>query len=520
MYINVGNAGFWSARNGEYVDKSGLIRIVNATLFTKRRFSCVTRSRRFGKSMAAEMLCAYYDKSCDSRSLFADLEIASDPGFEKHLNKYPVLYLDMTNFAGSTQDPDIVSKIRNKLKADIVAAYPSVDIAPGDDVMEALYRVHESGGEAFIFIVDEWDAVCREYEPGSRAMDEYVDWLRSMFKSITASDVFAGVYLTGILPIKKYNTQSALNNFVEYSMVRPGGMGKYFGFTKDEVRALSEKFGMDFEELENWYDGYRIGDEPSMFNPNSVMMAVQNHMCENYWASTASYEAIAGYIGMNYEGLKDDIVAMLAGERREVDPAGFGNDMRDIHSKDDVLTVLIHLGYLSYDWRKRECYIPNREVSEEMARAVKANRWYEVANSLDKSKKLLAATLAGDEETVAQCIEAVHDENTSILSYNDENSLSCVLSLAYYVARNNYVMHRELASGKGFADIVLIPRRNVDSPAIIIELKVNKDADAAIDQIKRKEYPAKVAEYAGNLLLVGISYDRETKEHSCRIQAG
>ena len=518
MYINIGNAGFQRVRNGEYVDKSGLIAVVNRTLFSERSFSCVTRSRRFGKSLAAKMLLAYYDHSCDSRALFEDLEIASDPNFEKHLNKYPVLYLDMTNFVGSKQDPDIVPHIQEKLKADIVAAYPSVPISPDDNVMETLYKVHASTGDAFFFIIDEWDAICREYEAGTKAMDDYVDWLRSMFKSVSASDVFAGVYLTGILPIKKYNTQSALNNFVEYSMVEPVDMARYFGFTKDEVRVLAEKYGVDFDDLVNWYDGYQIGDELSMFNPNSVMMALHSRRCRSFWAATGAFDTVAGYIGMNYEGLKDDIIAMIAGERRKVDPTGFGNDMRDIHSKDDVLTVLIHLGYLSYNWRKDECYLPNREVGDEMLRAVKANNWKEVADSLAKSKKLLAATLAGDEEAVAKGIEAAHYENTSILSYNDENSLSCVLSLAYYYARNDYVIHRELASGKGFADLVLIPRKHVDSPAIIIELKVNQDADTALDQIRRNEYPAKVAEYAGDLLLVGVNYDRDTKQHTCRIE--
>ena len=520
MYINVGNAGFRSARNGEYVDKSGLIRIVNATLFTKRRFSCVTRSRRFGKSMAAEMLCAYYDKSCDSRALFKDLEITADPGFEEHLNKYAVLYLDMTNFMDGRQDANIVSRIIDKLRADIKAAYPDVPLDGSEDVLEQLLKVHDATGDTFFFIVDEWDSICREFEPGTKAMDEYVDWLRTMFKSISASDVFAGVYMTGILPIKKYNTQSALNNFVEYSMVEPGDMGRYFGFTKEEVRALADKRGLDFDELEKWYDGYQIGDEPSMFNPNSVMMALYARRCRSFWAATGAFDAVSAYIRMNYEGLKDDIIGMLAGEHCKVDPTGFGNDMRDIQCKDDVLTVLIHLGYLSYNWRKDECYIPNKEVAGEMVNAVKANQWKPVVDALAKSEKLLEATLAGDEETVAKGVEAAHDENTSILSYNDENSLSCVLSIAYYYARNDYVMHRELASGKGFADIVFIPRKNVDSPAIVVELKVNKDADAAIDQIIRKEYPAKVTEYAGNLLLVGISYDRETKQHGCKITKG
>ncbi len=281
---------------------------------------------------------------------------------------------------------------------------------------------------------------------------------------------------------------------------------------------LAEKYGVDFDDLVNWYDGYQIGDELSMFNPNSVMMALHSRRCRSFWAATGAFDTVAGYIGMNYEGLKDDIIAMIAGERRKVDPTGFGNDMRDIHSKDDVLTVLIHLGYLSYNWRKDECYLPNREVAGEMVNAIKANNWTPVVDTLAKSEKLLAATLAGDEEAVAKGIEAAHYENTSILSYNDENSLSCVLSLAYYYARNDYVIHRELASGKGFADIVLIPRKHVSSPAIIIELKVNKDADTALDQIRRKEYPAKVAEYAGDLLLVGVNYDRDTKEHTCRIE--
>ena len=520
MYINVGNAGFRSARNGEYVDKSGLIRIVNATLFSERRFSCVTRSRRFGKSMAAKMLCAYYDKSCDSRELFADLEIASDPEFEKHLNKYSVIFLDISDFVTRFGGDVIVEKMDAELRKDVSAASPDIPVEADDDLMNYLARIVASTQQPFIFIIDEWDSICREFEPGTKAMDNYVNWLRRLFKGGQSSQVFAGVYLTGILPIKKYNTQSALNNFVEYSMVEPGAMGRFFGFTKEEVRELADKHGLDFDELEKWYDGYQIGDEPSMFNPNSVMMAMYARRCRSFWAATGAFDAVTSYIRMNYEGLKDDIIGMLAGERCKVEPTGFGNDMRDIHSKDDVLTVLIHLGYLSYNWREDECYIPNKEVAGEMVNAVKANQWKPVVDALTKSEKLLAATLAGDEEAVAKGVEAVHDENTSILSYNDENSLSCVLSLAYYYARNDYVMHRELATGKGFADIVFIPRKNVDSPAIVVDLKGDKSADAAIDQIRRKEYPAKVAEYSGNLLLVGISYNRDTKQHRCRIERG
>ena len=371
-YINIGNAGFQRVRNSEYVDKSGLISIVNNTLFTERSFSCVSRSRRFGKSVAAKMLCAYYDQSCDSRSLFADLEIASDPSFEKHLNKYPVIFLDLTSFIADKSDDNIVDKMDSALLADVGKAYSDVPVEAGDRLMDYLLRVSEAKGQQFIFIIDEWDAICREYTPGTEAMDRYVGWLRRMFKSQDAVRVFAGVYMTGILPVKKYKTQSAMNNFIEYSMVEPRRMASYFGFTKDEVKALSEKYRMDFDELEKWYDGYQIGDEHSIFNPNSVMQALDAGRCRSFWATTGAYDAVAHYIQMNYDGLKDDVVRMLAGERCAVDPTGFQNDMSIIRSKDDVFTVLIHLGYLSYDWRKDECFIPCMEVSREIDNAIKA----------------------------------------------------------------------------------------------------------------------------------------------------
>ena len=519
IFINRGNADFQRIRNSEYVDKTELISAVNSTLFSEQAMSCVTRCRRFGKSMAAKMLCAYYDDSCDSRSLFADLKIAQEASFEQHLNKYPVIYLDMTDFITRFKgDDSIVSHIDHEVRADIHTAFPEVPSEEGDDLMALLLRIVLKTGRPFFFIIDEWDAICREFPAGSKGMDSYVDWLRRMFKDVSANTAFAGVYLTGILPIKKYNTQSALNNFIEYSMVSPRNMAGFFGFTAGEVRTLADKFAMDYSELEKWYDGYQIGSLTSIFNPNSVMQALYSNYCESYWGKTGAADAVSGYIRMNYDGLKDDVISMLGGARCKVDPKGFKNDLSEIHSRDDVLTVLIHLGYLSYDRAKSECYIPNFEVSGEMEEAIKANRWQNVVEAVRRSEQLMESTLMGDSDAVARGIEAVHDDSTSILSYNNENSLACVLSIAYYFARNNYVIHRELPTGKGFADIVLIPRKNVDSPAIIIELKVDKEADAAIDQIHRRHYSAKIAEYAGRLLLVGISYDRGTKQHTCRIE--
>ena len=518
IYIDKGNEAFRRTRNSEYIDKSGLIAVVNQTLFTEQSFTCVTRCRRFGKSMAAKMLAAYYDRSCDSHSLFADLEIASDPSFEEHLNKYPVIYLDMTDFVTSYNDYSIVQHIEQELLEDVSSAFPDVPADQGSTLMKYLLRVVSQTKTPFIFIIDEWDAICRENQPGSTVMDEYVNWLRRMFKSVQAADAFAGVYMTGILPIKKYKTQSAMNNFLEYSMVEPRKMATFFGFTKEEVQALAVKHGMDFDELEKWYDGYQIGPQPSMFNPNSVMQAVDIGRCRSFWASTGAFDSISGYINMNFDGLKEDIINMLAGGRAKVDPTGFQNDLSEVHSRDDVLTVLIHLGYLSYDWRRDECFIPNREVAGEMVNAIKSVRWTAIANALQQSERLLDATLRGDAATVARMVQEAHIDNTNLIKYSDENSMSCVLSIAYYYAHGDYIFHREYQSGTGFADLVLMPRKNTSTPAIIVELKYNDTTDTAIDQIHDRQYPAKIAEYTGDILLVGISYDKKTKEHQCKIE--
>jgi hypothetical protein len=519
IYINKGNGGFRQIRNSEYVDKSELISVVNKTLFTEQKFTCVTRCRRFGKSMAAKLLAAYYDHSCDSRQLFADLQIAKDPTFEEHLNKYPVIYVDMTSFITSFSDEKIISHIQEELIEDIKEAYHQIPYREGEHMMKYLQRISIETDEHFVFIIDEWDAICREFaEKKPEIMEEYLNLLRRMFKDVSGMEVFAAVYMTGILPVKKFKTQSALNNFLEYSMVEPRNMGSFFGFTKDEVKMLAERHSVDFDELEAWYDGYQIGDDLSMFNPNSVMQAVMVKRCRSYWASTGAYDAIAGYIKMNFDGLKDDILILLSGGRVKVNTTKFQNDMSVIKSKDDVLTVLIHLGYLSFNWRKNECYVPNYEVAGELSNAVEDTGWEYVVRALGQSEQLLQYTLEGNAEAVAQCIDAAHDENTSILSYNDENSLACVLSIAYYYARKDYVIHREYATGRGFADLVMIPRKNIDSPAILVELKFNKDADTAISQIHQKNYPAKLADYAGRLLLVGINYDKQQKTHSCRIE--
>ena len=528
-YINKGNLAFKKILNSNYVDKSSFIAVVNSTIDTESQYICATRCRRFGKSMMAKMLCAYYDKSCDSRVLFKDLNIAALPSFEEHLNKYNVIYLDVTDF---TTQPEykghLVKSIQKEIIEEVRLTFPNVTYKETSDLMGCLQSVYNQIGERFYFIIDEWDAICREFPERRKFKDspegveptemgEYVLFLRRLFKSSASSEVFVGAYLTGIIPMVKYNTESALNNFDEYSMVQPFAAAGSFGFTSNEVKALCEKHEMDFDELTAWYDGYQIGDEPSVFNPNSVMKAISARECSSYWAATGAYDRVAEYINLNYDGLRDDVIRMIGGGRCFVDTNSFVNDMSAVKSKDDVFTVLIHLGYLAYDKNEHECYIPSKEVAGEWTNAVKSNNWQEIVGTIQSSKALLESTLSGESDKVARAIDAAHDENTSILSYNDENSLSCVLSIAYIYAKNDYIIHRELATGKGFADLVFIPRKHVNKPAMIIELKYDKDADTAIEQIRRKEYKGKILEYTNNLLLVGINYDRETKTHSCII---
>ena len=516
-YVNKGNDGFASIRNSNFVDKSMLIAQVNSVLMTDNRFLCVTRARRFGKSVAVKMLNAYYDRSCDSRELFCGLQICEDKDFGKHLNRYPVLYLDMTDFVTKyAGDPRLLDKMKRDIRDELLSLYEGIPTKADDDLMDLLVNIVDRTGEKFICLIDEWDALCREGQ--AQLMDEYVDLLRRLFKGSKTEYVFACAYLTGILPIKRYNTQSALNNFEEYTMLSPAQLAPYFGFTEEEVASLCTGTGIDAKEMKRWYDGYEIGGERAIYNPYAVMRAIKRGSFESYWASTNTFESLRQYITMNFDGLKADVVSLLNDVPVKVNSLRFSNDMHRVECKDDVLTLLCHLGYLSYNSVTKCASIPNYEVRQEFEAAVADTGWAEVMVALQQSEQLMEYVLEGEADEVAALVEQVHQQNTSVLKYNNENALACVLSLAFYTARNRYQMVRELPSGKGFADIVLLPLRGVDAPAIVLELKWNRSADTAIAQIKRQEYAGSLSGFAGEVLLVGISYNKKTKRHECRIE--
>lgn len=516
-YLNTGNAGFRSIRKGCYVDKTGLIAFINGTLGTKNKLTCVSRARRFGKSFAVQMLSAYYDKSCDSRALFEDLEIAKAPSFEEHLNKYDVIYLDITLFISVCRDlGSIMAYIQEQVIQEIVALYPS---AVGEKSLPmAMAKASESSGSKFIVIIDEWDALFREAKDDRNLQKEYIQLLRGLFKSNLTDRMIEAAYMTGILPIKKYGTQSALTDFKEYTMVSPRWLAEYVGFTEPEVKRLCEEYGMDFYEAKKWYDGYYFQDVGSVYNPNAIMQVAQDGKFRSYWTQTETYEGLKLYIDMDFEGLKETIIQMLGGAKCPVDTDMFQNDMTSVQNRDDVLTLLVHLGYLAYDEELKQAFIPNEEIRREFVRAVKNSSHGEIAKLVKESDKLLQAVLNLDEETVAVAIEKVHSISTAPIFYNNEQALRSVIRLAFISCMDQFKEIQELPSGTGYADVVYLPKKNSVMPIMVVELKWNKGAESAIGQIKERNYPEVFEGYGSEVLLVGVSYDEKTKNHECLIE--
>ncbi len=518
IYLNPGNRGFWeSIRSEIYVDKTGLIACTNRLLNTKEKYACVSRPRRFGKSMALEMLAAYYGRGCDSRELFAGLKIEKDSSFEEHLNQYDVIYLNMQQFLIRAKKQDMTEYLEQLVIKDLRKAYGELFSEQETVLAAALEQIYAETGKQFIFLIDEWDCVMRERQESEGLQKQYLDFLRNLLKDQTYA---ALAYMTGILPVKKYGQHSALNMFREYSMTNQKVLEEYTGFTEDEVKALCERFGMDFARTSSWYDGYMIQKFKHVYNPNSVVEAMCCKDFENYWTSTETYEALKVYMDMDFDGLRADIVKMLSGEHVKVNTRSFQNDMRNFKTKDDVLTLLIHLGYLGYDSQAKEAFIPNKEIVEEFENAMSVGGWPEVMKVLKASERLLEDTLLCDEKRVAEGLDIAHMEVASILTYNDEKSLGCAIGLAYYSARKDYKMIRELPTGRGFADIVFLPLPFSDKPAIVVELKYDKSAHAAIEQIKERKYTQALEGYSGEVLLVGVNYDKDDKNkpHCCVIE--
>ena len=519
IYLNQNNIMFSKDINSDiYVDKTLLIEQTNKYINTNSQYVCISRPRRFGKSMAANMLTAYYSRGCDSREMFENLKISKADSFEKHLNKYNVISFDMQKFLVKTESvKEMLRLMEQKILKDIKREYSDI-LDDEEDLISTLEIVFAETGVPFVFIIDEWDCVLRYYKDDESAQKTYLDYLYALFKG---QPYVALAYMTGILPIKKYGVHSALNMFNEYSMEGAYPFSEFTGFTEEETEKLCNEYNIDFNEAKKWYNGYNV-DGVAIYNPRSVVEVCRRRRFTNYWSKTEAYNALKMPINLYFDGLKEKIEKMIAGEQIVLDTGTFQNDMSSFHYADDVLTLLIHLGYLTYDFDTQSCWIPNMEVQQEFVRSIKGGGWEPVINAINQSEECLKATLSGDEEAVARIVEQTHQENTSIIKYNDENALACVVTLAFYTARNQYEIIRELPTGKGYADIAFLPRPNENVPAIVVELKKEQDASIALEQIRNRQYTEKLSAYSGEIILVGINYttdpNTEYKKHTCRIE--
>ena len=503
--------GFRESMNSQFfVDKTELIDVVNAKISTKEKWICVSRPRRFGKSMAIEMLASYYTKDCDSDDIFRNLKIHKKHSYYQHLNKHNVIYMNFSEYFENTQQSNGgIQKLSERLLQDLSQEYPEI-VNESIELSLALDMVQQIRGDKFIFLIDEWDTIFRFQKNKKEEQEEFLGFLKRLFKDRTYVEL---VYMTGILPIKKYNTGSALNMFREYTMIDPKQMSRYFGFTKKEVEALcTEKSSDMIQELTEWYDGYWMDQAGEIYNPRSVVEALEEGECHDYWGKTGGFSELEEYVTMNFDGLGQAVTQLLGGESIPVNVLGFSNDLDSFQDRDEVITALIHLGYLTINNGKVK--IPNRELKEEFGNTVKKLSWGVVSELLNQSIKLLQATMRMDDTLVVSMLEEVHEDMQEFKEYNNEQTLKCVIHLAYYAAMDKYELRFEENAGKGIADCMMIPRQQGD-PGIILELKYNGSVQNALEQIVEKNYVKKMPDYVKTTILVGINYNKKTKKHEC-----
>ncbi len=513
IYVNPGNESFSEDINSRiYVDKTRLLAELNSRIGTRDKFLCVSRPRRFGKTMAESMMAAYYSRGCDSRELFKGLMIVADPGFDKHLNKYNVLHLDINRFWSNYRNRTF-DRMKRTVLQEFREEFADVAFDDDGDITDCIVAAYKATNVPFVVMLDEYDVIFRDSDAlGLEA--EYLGFLNSLFKGAGVISCIALAYITGILPVIRGKAQSKLNNFEEITFLRPGRFVDFTGFTEDEVQKLCRDHGMDFVECRRWYDGYRIRGK-EIYAPKSVVQAMNDGEYLAYWNSTSTFKVIRDIILLNFDGMRDAVDRMISGDCVAVNISRFDNTPSRIESRDDAFTYLCHLGYLAYDGETQTCRIPDYEVRCEWVNAIYDNPQFSaVMSMINDSRKLLDSVWGMDADAVAEALERTHERLTSPLSYNNEQSFQSAIRLAFFYADSYYTVVSECPSGKGYADIAFIPYKP-NIPAMVVELKVRGAADTALDQIRNKRYFAGLEKYAGSILLIGVSYDRKTKKHEC-----
>ena len=523
-----------------FVDKTDFIEKMSAKINADKRFFAVTRPRRFGKTVTAHMLLAYYSKGYIGTKIFDGLHIADKDNYAEHLNKYDVIYIDMNTidglfdgYSGQKQKVEGVNDLVDYFEYSVIKDLKSSNEFSkclekhqigNMGLLETLLAITQDLNTRFIFIMDEWDLVYREYRDDEVLQKKFIKLLKNLFKSDGGKACFALAYLTGILPIKKYNSQSALNGFDEYNMLSPGDYAPYFGFTEDEVANIvkSPNCKVSHHDLKSWYEGYKIKGV-DIYNPNSVCKAVTRNECISYWSGTSSNEEFVRLINMDFDVIKEDIINLIEGDEVTFSCANFQNDMVTIKDKNDVFSLLVCLGYLGCAETKSQyrkvAYVPNAEIKAVLMDIVREQNWYERMETIRRSENLLKAIKELDGTTVATIIQDIHNSPAvALLDYNDEESLTyCVMTGLLWSTLDDYSYHREDQAGKGRVDLVYEPitRRQ---PLILIEFKYDDSAEEAIKQIKEKEYFKRYAGQYRNIILVGINFSTKTKDHQCLIE--
>lgn len=493
-------------------------------------YICITRPRRFGKTVTANMIASFFSKGEDSRALFDGLKISEFEGYGSGINQHNVIHIQLNETPADCRSwKRYISRICDRLLRDLKRAYPQIEYGPDDAVWDVLKEIYEfCGGEKFVFVLDEWDYIFhRDYMSGQDKR-EYLAFLRNLLKD---KPYVSMAYMTGILPIAKYSSGSELNMFLEYTMASEERFGGYFGFTESEVDQLfyerylkiEKKPQIAREELRNWYDGYHTKAGERVYNPRSVVAALVNNNLGDYWTSSGPYDEIYYYIEKNVGDVRDDLALMAAGIPVGAKIREYAATSMKLRTRDEIFSAMVVYGFLSYN--NGLVSIPNRELMNKFDDMLRKEPSLGYVNRLAReSERMLKATLSGDTETMLEILEYAHDSEVPLLSYNDETELTAVVNLVYLSARDTYRVEREDKAGTGYVDFIFYPEiRGADG--IILELKVDHGPEEAIAQIKKKKYAlrflGKLGEeqkYTGRILAVGIGYDRKTKKHSCRIE--
>lgn len=513
-----------------FVDKSALIGELLPGLGTEERFYCITRPRRFGKSIMANMVGAFFGKAVDAGEMFRKLEVSRCGGYERHLNKHNVIYIDFSQMPRDcTAYHPYISRFQDGINRDLAQAYPDLDIDISGATWDILQEVFQKTGDRFIFVIDEWDAVFHMSFAAEEDKKAFLLFLKTLLKGSVYVEL---AYMTGVLPIAKYSSGSELNMFLEYDMATKVRFSEFFGFHDAEVDRLYEiycsstrKPRIAREELALWYDGYHTAGGERIYNPRSVVCALADNQISNYWTSSGPYDELFYYIRNNIEDVRDDIALMVSGEGVEMKLEGYAATTIKLRTKNQIYSAMVVYGLLTYQEEAGVVSIPNKELMEKFNELLLSNESFGYIYRLaQESARMLKATLDGDTCAMAQILEYVHDTESPIFSYNNETELSAVVNLVYLAARDKYRVEREDKAGKGFVDFIFYPEKGAGD-AIILELKIDHTPDEAIRQIKDKQYAlrfkGKLGErprYTGRILGVGISYDRETKTHACKVE--